>query len=511
LRGDALMQNDDPKEGPLMARTACIATLAILVVLTGCSTHPTHPALSVDSYHLTPSEQLLLDTRLHGATQPRLSVAMSGGGIRSALFNFGALKALYDDGVLSQADIVSSVSGGSYLNYWLYSEQRANPGTPFGYPLFGEPNFAHNLCKLTAESNFVPYQQMAIALAKRVKDPNALLGLYDDRFQKSFGSADPGARLTIADLKEVVEAGNPYPIFNASTYGSMPGNEVWERRVFEMTPLHYGNLVIRTPWNMPGAPARNWTLANTALASGAAISILKRRFDAPFPDTSTTYLWDGGKTENLGAVAPLVRGTKKLIIIDAQMDSNEHKYSAVTILRKRMNKLGTVIALPEGGEEAGPAVYPGLATTGTLESRLYYVKMKIPQSLRERIARELQRGDSTSTQPYADAVAKFVDVRGKSNGVQWECEGSRAVGLDVDKLMLASTAAYMSFAEDGKFYHEIWRVDPPGVGSLLTHQFPRTATPDQSFALDQALAYVGLGYLNAKGQVKALIEQPTSQ
>ena len=62
-------------------------------------------------------EAELLKDRLQNADRPRLGIAMSGGGIRSSLFNIGVLKALYDQGVLDDVDIVSSVSGGSYTTY----------------------------------------------------------------------------------------------------------------------------------------------------------------------------------------------------------------------------------------------------------------------------------------------------------------------------------------------------------------------------------------------------------
>jgi hypothetical protein len=50
-----------------------------------------------------------------GADAPRLGICCSGGGIRSAAFNLGALQALDEAGVLRRADHLSAVSGGAFI------------------------------------------------------------------------------------------------------------------------------------------------------------------------------------------------------------------------------------------------------------------------------------------------------------------------------------------------------------------------------------------------------------
>lgn len=54
---------------------------------------------------------------------PQLCLAMSGGGLRSAATNIGVLQGLDDLGLLPKIDIMSSVSGGSYANYWFHANQ----------------------------------------------------------------------------------------------------------------------------------------------------------------------------------------------------------------------------------------------------------------------------------------------------------------------------------------------------------------------------------------------------
>jgi len=61
---------------------------------------------------------------------PRLCLAMSGGGMRSAAFNIGVLKGLHQAGILGQVDVMSSVSGGGYALSWYYLQQASTHATP---------------------------------------------------------------------------------------------------------------------------------------------------------------------------------------------------------------------------------------------------------------------------------------------------------------------------------------------------------------------------------------------
>lgn len=49
---------------------------------------------------------------------PILGLAMSGGGIRSAAFNLGILQALHEGNILRSVDVMSAVSGGTYIMSW---------------------------------------------------------------------------------------------------------------------------------------------------------------------------------------------------------------------------------------------------------------------------------------------------------------------------------------------------------------------------------------------------------
>jgi predicted acylesterase/phospholipase RssA len=57
------------------------------------------------------------------ADLPQLGIALSGGGSRSAPFALGVLKRIVDAEALHHVDIISSVSGGSYAAYYLYTKE----------------------------------------------------------------------------------------------------------------------------------------------------------------------------------------------------------------------------------------------------------------------------------------------------------------------------------------------------------------------------------------------------
>ena len=60
----------------------------------------------------------------------RVGLAFSGGGIRSATFNLGVLKALHEIGLLKHVDYLSTVSGGGYIGAW-WTAWRARWGKEF--------------------------------------------------------------------------------------------------------------------------------------------------------------------------------------------------------------------------------------------------------------------------------------------------------------------------------------------------------------------------------------------
>jgi hypothetical protein len=91
------------------------------------SAQPTCPISDVASPQSEPTassdENSPAESHVEGPERlnPKVGVAFSGGGVRSATFNLGVLQALASQSVLDKVGYISSVSGGSYINSWLAS------------------------------------------------------------------------------------------------------------------------------------------------------------------------------------------------------------------------------------------------------------------------------------------------------------------------------------------------------------------------------------------------------
>ena len=111
-------------------------------------------------------------------------IALSGGGLRSAAFSIGAMKALYDLDIMDDVDVISSVSGGGYASFWLYSRYDETGGARFGADAFDEAKFPIQVCTLASRSRFFPFRQM---LAAVVSPRSAAFRSYRRAIQRSFG------------------------------------------------------------------------------------------------------------------------------------------------------------------------------------------------------------------------------------------------------------------------------------------------------------------------------------
>jgi Patatin-like phospholipase len=71
--------------------------------------------MAVGSRATTPAPSDDEEYREEPPSGRRIGIALSGGGIRSAAFNLGALQALQEERVLGTADYLAAVSGGNYI------------------------------------------------------------------------------------------------------------------------------------------------------------------------------------------------------------------------------------------------------------------------------------------------------------------------------------------------------------------------------------------------------------
>ena len=114
---------------------------------------------------------------------PNVGLAISGGGPRSASFSIGVMQALEELGILKDVDVISSVSGGSYVSFWYFTQNcyfnktdiqfycpvssDVNSGTRMSEPDGSEINVLQKYGELS--SNFEPIELFKVRQSKVVQ------------------------------------------------------------------------------------------------------------------------------------------------------------------------------------------------------------------------------------------------------------------------------------------------------------------------------------------------------
>lgn len=452
-------------------------------------------------FALMPSEQRLL-----GIKKPKWGLALSGGGLRSAFFSLGVLKSLYDDRTLDRIEMVSSVSGGGYTAYWLYANHAGKwrGGERFGQYSLSDAEFPKRLCELLTKSNFVPYGRLKRVLGLRPLPRS--VELYESSLRRTFGSSD-GTAIALPDLAPTIgrrEA--PFLIQNATIIEG-PQTRSWPSILLELTPLGYGSSDIGyLNWQASG-PAR-LPMYRTTAVSGAAFSPLKQHLPLRHPRTGISSFWanDGGKSENLGAIALIRRGVENIIVSDAEHDP-AYKFEAYRTLKAGLGLYGLDLKIDDIDSYLGRwPTYPyskSVAigqvteqTSGKVISTLYYIKAALAGDVMERMKSESalgSRGSLIESRYYA-----ALDATAAKPGGRWRCERLQTEPLVMERWAAFNAGSYAGWLRSlpkSKFVAAIAKAT--GVQAMRI-DFPQYSTADQSFYIDQAQAFVGLGYLEAQ-------------
>jgi hypothetical protein len=438
-----------------------------------------------------------------GNRQLEWGLSLSGGGLRSGLFSVGLLKALYNSGRLDKIEVISTVSGGGYAAYWLYANHSASDqkADRFGSSSLSDANFPKRLCYLNTFSNFVTYWRILGIVPGPLNSES--VRVYEDSLARSFGAGGAVEKLKMSDLKvDVKERKAPYLIMNATIISRL-AKKSWPHKLFEFTPLVYG---------VPDISYREWSheaafepsLQKVTAISGAAFAPLNQKTALVDPATGTrgVKLHDGGKSENLGAMALIRRGVRNIIISDAEHDP-DYLFEAYQHLQENLKLYGLKIEVPEidnhlKTSDVGPfknsvsigAVYD---QAGGKRSTIYYVKANLPIKM-EPLLREQQTDDSAGGK---SRVAYYAALKRSSSQAKedWQCENVKS-----DPLPMTAWSAHLVSR-----YSSLLAGDPKvrlvnGIGRLVGSRdvilkFPHYSTMDQSYYLDQANAFVGLGFL----------------
>lgn len=339
-------------------------------------------------------------------------------------------------------------------------------------------------------------------------------------------------------LEQRAFQGNPPPFRNAC-----PG---WVEGQYQFTPLLSGNEMFGmkvwpkqdqcpTPENKQISPK----LSKVVAIAGAALrGPLGPWVTHPHGDAIADpkiKLSDGGHSDNLGAMALIQRGVNNIIVVDAEMDE-ELTFEAYYILEDRLRAWGLrleneVLSSRERIQDKvkwwrrtpTPEIKEGVFIArvydenNNLVSTLHYIKMSLLGRVEEQLgdywfsgakARwenskqeferikiiNLLRLNSDIRYVAADKkvhwrnspsgrVREVRTTDGVRRGLgEWRCDDLLDSGnrerFDAEKLIMEEAALRM---------HGDFKKD-----------FPHFTTIDQSFYIDQSMAWIGLGYLSGK-------------
>lgn len=485
-----------------MDHTTCIRLPLIVVLLaglglSGCAELPPESGGSRFALRVEKAEEPLVRTEL--------GVALSGGGLRSALFNWGMLKWLYDQQVLDQVDIISSVSGGGYTAYWLYANHAASTNEPrFGFSSFDQSSFGRQACSMLVTSNFVTLPDVARAA---VSPTLSSASMYEQELRDTFGARDTDPPLQVPGLQNLLtgKPRAPYHIINATLVSPAP-QKGWADGRIEFTSLLKGNEQAGyTEWK----ESEKLPLVKAIAVSGAAVrGVLKQELALPLPGNPSPAVVadDGGKSENLGALALIRRGVKHVIIGDAEHDPR-YVFGAYRNLKKRLEAWELDLQvdsidtyLQSGSGFPREALHTGVVldkATGRKVSTIYYLKMGRPESvmtmLRDQGARE--RGNKVNDEFYQRLKETRVPTGNALQPYRWRCDQSIEVGAEPMQDWFKFNMSWFMDSADASWRLKLLRWLPVDA---LHADYPQYSTIDQNFNLTQAVAYIGLGYFEAE-------------
>jgi predicted patatin/cPLA2 family phospholipase len=274
-----------------------------------------------------------------GKQTDTLGLALSGGGYRSAIFNYGVLKGLHDLGVLGQFDYLSVVSGGSWI------------GTPFSmtdsFRWFFDPIADHaNLIEEGFESLLYNPLRLAQEVALSRQNDNYISNIFGRLLAKGFlrEHGQASRYKPLSDKSLLKDDDRPFLIVNGTVnFRQAEGFHVTQE-CFEMTKLYSGSRSLGYVHTKDLLAKEKPLRIRDAIAiSGAAIAVhvsalggevaglgLSREIlnyakasspaVAKLVDADGLDLSDGGHYNNLGIESLINRGCGYIVVIDAEHD-----------------------------------------------------------------------------------------------------------------------------------------------------------------------------------------------
>ncbi len=276
-----------------------------------------------------------------GKQEHTLGLALSGGGYRSAIFNYGILKGLYKLKLIGKIDYLSAVSGGSWI------------ATPFAMSndlkwFFHEIPTHANLIEEGFESLLPNPAKVIQEAALSRKNANYISNIFGRLLAKTFlrEHGQLSRYKPLADKTMIKDQNRPFLIANGTVHYRSPDSFSVTQECFEMTRLYTGSrslgyihskdliarekpVRIRDVMAMSGAavafhlPVLGGEVAGMGLSREVENYAKDIKSKAKISNTDHLDVSDGGHYNNLGIESLINRGCGYMIVVDAEHDREE--------------------------------------------------------------------------------------------------------------------------------------------------------------------------------------------
>ena len=482
---------------------------------------------------------------------PETCLCLSGGGIRSAAFSIGVLKALHQKGILDKIDIISGVSGGSYGLSWYYLQQYGE-NRKIKDEMFSDSSQEELLARsrmfTLAEMGFSELGNIILLPANFILNHLFAFNLDTTLVRRNYESAirrtfHHEKNLSFPQALELIKKNDlPYFIINTSAtidYGPSYDGSKLANRVFEFTPLRFGSDGFGYSKDFPVTVGRAVAISGAAidLASmtpgriesnlvsslnidlgyhinnfnnKSSIQYLKRfiPFYSLFNHYDKTgthiYLTDGGHTENLALYSLARRLCGRIIVVDATFDPDyqfEDYHKVKNALRSEMQVELEIKEIDK------------LLQEEELAQRNNILNVSYGSDFSHRLEKKsTTRSQFDCSAPVLHGSISYFPVRMPDNTIE-----QRKIEVTYIKMSM----------DDGKFYGfpttdskaEIYRDARRYYGEQLVHyylesklnnncgelifdcEFPQYTTYDQDYTPEQFAAYINLGYRIVRNEI----------
>jgi len=464
-------------------------------------------------------------------------LALSGGGIRSGSYSVGVLKALYDAGLLKDLDAIASVSGGGFANYWLFSHDIAD-SQDFGGLALNNDTFLRNVCELKKNSQMFSLRNTLVTKIF----PGKGFKRYRSSIGKTFQPAsvlDPKPTFTtLKTLRKSVQSSSiPLPVFNVSIASDRVRGV---QKSVEVTPFYIGNEHSGyARWSASNTEPDLLQVIATSAAGDKGIRQTYSNFGSKVIDGSwgpeKVKLYDGGCSENLGALPLIRRGLKYVIIVDAEHDPR-YRFEGYVRLKEALGEIGIDLKIPDIEKEAPrfedlpdacppklftkspPRNFPfktGLVSgeafnkRNKVRTKIFYLKMSessdvFPDDLALKLKDSLENYEAEVVGRFPAGAELSMQLKRltetEPQGKRYTPSCSTAPGEEMNLLDLFSYRVnrYSYYSKRERPLNRLKKRD------FFTYEFPQTTTADQSFYPNQMEAFIGLGYLQAQSLAQAV-------